>query len=247
MIRVISFSLFLIDNEKIDFYALGLLENIEIIHRLLPDWGIYIYHDHTISPTFIKYIEQLKCICIKCNKTHNWMGMFWRFYPLENKHVDVFISRDADSRITEKEVYTINEWLKSDKILYLLRGHISHIQMCGGLWGIKPKEFNKKNLNNTIKHALAKYIKKYPNKIKPKRLGNFNGPDQEYLNEIILPLCKNNIFGYCEKGIKKYNYEIEICSKNGNFFGSRQSVCLLTKEKYKDLSNDLHNYYDSLI
>jgi len=43
MIKVVSFSLFLTKKENIDFYSLGLLENVEIINKFLPDWLIYIY------------------------------------------------------------------------------------------------------------------------------------------------------------------------------------------------------------
>ena len=30
--------------------------------------------------------------------------MFWRFYPIESNNVDIFLSRDSDSRITDREM-----------------------------------------------------------------------------------------------------------------------------------------------
>ena len=32
----------------------------------------------------------------------NWEGMFWRWLPLDDKSVHYWISRDADSRLSEK-------------------------------------------------------------------------------------------------------------------------------------------------
>jgi hypothetical protein len=248
MIKVVSFSLFLTKKENIDFYSLGLLENVEIINKFLPDWLIYIYYDITVSPDFINYLENLKCICFKCNKTHNWIGTFWRFYPLENNNVDIFISRDADSRITLKEINTINKWLESNKTLFLLRGHKSHIQICAGLWGIKKHNFNNSILKNTIDTYINKFKTKYTDKEKHGRLCPLNGVDQEFLYYTILPLFKNDILGFCEKSIKKYDYEIELENNSGNnFFGSRQNISIETKEKYKHLSVILHKHFSIMV
>lgn len=249
MIKVVSFSLFIVKKKKIDFYALGLLENIKFINKYLPDWLIYIYYDFSVSPDFINYLESLKCVCFKCPRENVWIGTFWRFYPLENDNVDIFISRDSDSRITLKEVNTINQWLKSDKSFFLLRGHKSHIQICAGLWGVKKHNFTGNILKDKIDTYINNYKHKYTNKQSHKRLCSLNGIDQLFLKEFILPLIKkNNILGFCEKNIKKYHYEIELKNNSGdNFFGSRQHIRVETKEKYKHLSKILHNHFSTMI
>lgn len=37
-------------------------------------------------------------------------SMTWRFLPLLDDLVDVFVSRDTDSLITEREIEAVNEW-----------------------------------------------------------------------------------------------------------------------------------------
>ena len=64
--------------------------------------------------------------------------MFWRFYPIENKDIDIFLSRDVDSRITEREMKFVNEWINSDKIFHIIRDHPGHrIEILRGTFGIK--------------------------------------------------------------------------------------------------------------
>ena len=40
----------------------------------------------------------------------------WRYFPTLDPQVEVFLSRDLDSRITEREVAAVQEWLHSDKV-----------------------------------------------------------------------------------------------------------------------------------
>ena len=40
--------------------------------------------------------------------------LIWRFLPAVDPQVDVFFSRDLDSRISEREVEAVNEFLNSD-------------------------------------------------------------------------------------------------------------------------------------
>ena len=36
--------------------------------------------------------------------------MFWRWLPLDDPDVDIWISRDADSRLSEREAKIVDEW-----------------------------------------------------------------------------------------------------------------------------------------
>ena len=52
--------------------------------------------------------------------------------------VDIFLSRDLDSAITSREVGAVEEWLKSEKTLHVMRDHPLHSEpMLGGLWGAR--------------------------------------------------------------------------------------------------------------
>ena len=59
----------------------------------------------------------------------------WRWMPLFESFVDVFASRDADSYIIQRELDSVNVWLKSDKIGHIMRDHVYHSAVIlAGLW-----------------------------------------------------------------------------------------------------------------
>ena len=70
--------------------------------------------------------------------------MFWRFQPNDDPEVERFIVRDSDSRITEREVEAVNEWIKEGKVLHIMRDHPHHnYVILGGMWGMKcQRDFN---------------------------------------------------------------------------------------------------------
>ena len=42
--------------------------------------------------------------------------------PVGDSLVDYFMSRDSDSLILEREVDAVNEWIKSNTLLHVMRG-----------------------------------------------------------------------------------------------------------------------------
>ncbi len=51
-------------------------------------------------------------------------SMQWRWFPINDPFVDVFMSRDSDSIIIQREVDSVNAWLESDKVGHIMRGRI---------------------------------------------------------------------------------------------------------------------------
>ncbi len=88
--------------------------------------------------------------------------MVWRFFPgldpqvgfLRNCHwssckklaaslhqVDVFLSRDLDSTIAEREAEAVKEFLHSNSSFHVMRDHPAHTaEVLGGMWGAKANE-----------------------------------------------------------------------------------------------------------
>ena len=52
--------------------------------------------------------------------------MIWRFFPTLDAQVDMFMSRDLDSRIHEREVEAVEEWFSSDQPVHAMRDHPQH-------------------------------------------------------------------------------------------------------------------------
>jgi len=123
-------------------YFNGFKQNIDLIKTLYPDWWIYVYHnkDLDISKINIDYDKfEWKLV-----DNLDIAAMQWRFLPNDDEDVELFISRDIDSRITSREVQSVNEWIDSNKILHIMRDHPHHhYKILGGMWGMRSqKDFN---------------------------------------------------------------------------------------------------------
>lgn len=106
-------------------------------------------------------------------------GMFWRFLPILDNTVEYLIVRDLDSRITQKEISCVNEWIKSNKNFHIIRDGITHqMPFMGGVIGFKnPLPFDFKKLLDDNKHFWNNSI--------------YN-KDQLFLAHCIYPLTVNN-------------------------------------------------------
>ena len=63
-------------------------------------------------------------------------------YPPHSNHssqVDLFLSRDLDSRISPREVSAVTEFLSDPRAnFHVMRDHPAHVTyIMGGLWGVK--------------------------------------------------------------------------------------------------------------
>ena len=112
MNKVISFSLYGNNN----LYCLGLIENINIINLKYVDWKIYVYYNNIPDKILSILKNKSNTFLFKCiDNGYNWEGMFWRFFPFNSNDIDIFLSRDTDSRITDREFKLVNDWIESNK------------------------------------------------------------------------------------------------------------------------------------
>ena len=65
-------------------------------------------------------------------------AMNWRFFPTLDPQVDIYLCRDLDSRVNEREVAAVEEWLESGRAVHSMRDHPGHvIPMLGAGWGAR--------------------------------------------------------------------------------------------------------------
>lgn len=50
----------------------------------------------------------------------------WRFLPLGDRFVDMFISRDLDSYILQREIDAVHAWIESGKTAHIMRDNPYH-------------------------------------------------------------------------------------------------------------------------
>jgi hypothetical protein len=119
-------------------YWVGALRNIELVNKYFPGWISRFYIDKNCKQELIDTIKGDNVEILLVDSKGSFHGMFWRFWAAEDPEVDIFLSRDCDSRISEREVSAIKEWLKSDKDFHIMRDHPYHtVPILGGMWGCR--------------------------------------------------------------------------------------------------------------
>jgi hypothetical protein len=139
--KVISFCLFG-KNKK---YTQGLLENIDIIKEKLPGYHIFVIIGSTINDEIDidkdcldKLLTNSIVTVIKKDYT-GYSLMIERVLLINEKNIDIVFSRDADSRISERDIWCIRQfedWKTHKKMVHIVRDHKNHDQyIMGGMCG----------------------------------------------------------------------------------------------------------------
>lgn len=193
--KIVSFSLWG-DDPK---YLVGALKNIHLMPKVYPGWTarFYIPHEQLVGPNghalineFLmtghekEYVETNTKIEIHgMAEPGTWHGMFWRFQPASEDDVDVFISRDCDSRISLREAAAVEEWIKSPYLVHSMADHPYHFHpkagLMGGMFGMK------RHACPQMKDLIAQFKAKYPNAWQC---------DQDFLRDYVFPLVAHKTF-----------------------------------------------------
>lgn len=171
MKKIISYSLY--NSRPKD--VVNAVVNCFLAKKIYKDWICRFYVDNTIPNEIRLTLTSFDNVEIVDMPTNNGpSAMFWRFLPASDDDVDVMISRDADSWLSNREFVCVNEFLNSDKTFHIIRDHCYHSQkIMGGVWGVK------KGVIPNMKELVEDYISK-------------NNYDQGFLGEVIYPKVINN-------------------------------------------------------
>jgi hypothetical protein len=182
--KLITFSLWG-ENPK---YTIGALKNVELAKIIYPNWICRFYVGKSVPKEILIHLKSNENVeIVEMDENGNWSGMFWRFNPASEDDVDIMISRDCDSRLSQREKSAVDEWINSDKGFHIMRDHPYHgVEILGGMWGVK------KGVLPEMKKFIDEFIK-----------GEFWQVDQNFLKEKIYPLIFNNSMVHDEF----HNYE----------------------------------------
>ena len=168
-------------------YWIGALKNIEQVKEYFPEWVCRFYIDKECNQDLIDTIKGDNVEVILVDSKDSFHGMFWRFWASEDENVGIFLSRDCDSRFSNREVFAIKEWLESDKDFHIMRDHPYHtVPILGGMWGCRN--------GIMIKIGLIKMIEGW-NQFQRK------GIDQDFLGRCVYPLVIDNSIEHSEFGL----------------------------------------------
>jgi len=169
-------------------YWVGALRNIELAQKYFPGWICRFYIDKNCKQELIDTINGDNVEVVLVDSKDSFHGMFWRFWASEDPDVDVFLSRDCDSRFSNREVSAINEWLASDKDFHIMRDHPYHtVPILGGMWGCRNGIMRKIGLTKMIE-SWNQYQRKVI--------------DQDFLGRCVYPLVINNSMEHSEFNLR---------------------------------------------
>lgn len=169
MSKIISYCLWGND----DLYCKGALRNIELATKFFPEFTCRFYVAKDFDKSKIEQLEKNSNVVV-VDEIGSPQMMMYRFLPI-GEDVQIFMSRDTDSRIGIREQCIVNEWIVSDKKLHIIRDHPYHdVKMLGGMWGLKDKIIDVQKLIYQFKQS-------------PK-FKNIKGVDQTFLWDYIYPL-----------------------------------------------------------
>jgi hypothetical protein len=120
-------------------YTVGAVRNAELVKSHYPDWQAWFYVGSSTSKDVVASLVNEGAKVIEMEEPGDWRGMFWRFYPASDPNVEVMISRDCDSRISQREVDAVNDWLDSGLPFHIMRDHPLHHKcyILAGMFGTK--------------------------------------------------------------------------------------------------------------
>jgi len=186
------------DYSKKKGYFEGIIGNLELMPKFYPGWVMRLYYDLDQTDPVLQDLCQLACTHSNidiCNAKHlpgnpfvdasRVFPMNWRFFPTLDPQVDFYVSRDLDSRFSEREQAAVKEWLDSGYDFHFMRDHPHHgVKILGSGWGSKlVREETRMNWQKAWNSGFTDKL------VWAKR--NDYGPDQTFLKKYIFPFKKN--------------------------------------------------------
>lgn len=120
-------------------YTYGIIENVLDARKYYDGWIVRVHYNDTVPIQVIDWLKKQDNVELVHHpgtqtKASNTL---WRFEDLFIRDA-IVISRDADSRFTEREVTCVNEWLQSSKDFHIIRDHKHHmVPILAGTFGCR--------------------------------------------------------------------------------------------------------------
>ena len=107
--RIISFSLFGNDTA----YWSGAIENAIMVDHIFSGWTGRFYCDKSIPKYVLEELLKRGAEVILMPEQGGLGGTLWRFFAANDKTIDYFIVRDADTRLNSQDRVAVDEWIES--------------------------------------------------------------------------------------------------------------------------------------
>ena len=145
MSNIISFCLYGTQGlrEKKRNFLQGLLVNIHYARLLYPEWICRVYLPPSEPTHILRIVQAIPNLQVRI-VPYMIPGRTLRFLVNDDPDVDMYLSRDLDSVVNDKERKAVQEWIHSGKSLHLMHDSHQHVQAIqGGMFGVrKPFKMN---------------------------------------------------------------------------------------------------------
>jgi protein O-GlcNAc transferase len=187
MHKVISFSLWG-DNPK---YTVGAIKNSELAPFIYTGWESRFYVSDCVPQDIINQLEANGSTVVKKGAAAP-ISAFWRFDPICDESVDIFIARDTDSRLNYRERIAVDAWISSPYKMHIMRDHSWHAsQILGGMWGLKD------TIDVNIFYKAIEDFLETHYKNQELEIGKY-GLNQHFLREYIIPMYQHTAMEHDE-------------------------------------------------
>lgn len=118
-------------------YVSGAIVNAQIAPHLYVGWTARFYCDTSVPADARAALAQYGAQVVLMDRPeHQRIRPMWRFLAADDPEVNVFVCRDADSRLNARELLAVTDWLRSGKRFHVMRDHLYHMELIlAGMWG----------------------------------------------------------------------------------------------------------------
>lgn len=170
--KIISYSLYG-TGEK---YLIGSLRNAEQSVDLYPGWIPRFFVGNSVNQALVDKLISAGAEVVRMEGREDASAMFWRYQPFFDSDVSMVIIRDADSRLSCREVQAVTAWVEGGRGFHIMRDHPAHFcAILGGLWGAR-----------TDRMTPLRAVFDQANPI------GFYGEDQNFLQNYVYPIAKGD-------------------------------------------------------
>ncbi len=165
---IVSFSLFGTDPD--DIYHEGAVKQSVLYKKFKPDWDLWFYVGASVPNETLQRISDAnpRASIEFVDEPEDLSATWWRYRALKVAKTDFVLFRDTDSRLSNREVDAVDEWLSQDVLpVHMMRDHPYHgVHLLAGLLGVQRSAYGMFDLPDRLstnhyqcdQEALSKYI-----------------------------------------------------------------------------------------
>ncbi len=194
--KIFSFCLYGPENPK---YYGGMIENIRLISQHFPSWKVFVYCGSDVSDAYKQQLASHSNVVVRETGKLGEINMLYRFFAIDEPGVSLMMVRDADSRVHWKDRWAIQEFVRSDHTLHIIRDHEQHTApILGGLWGMRKVD------GVFLSGEYLAYKE-------DKSLGHRWAHDQNFLADVMYPrFLKDSLVHYSNNQNFVHEYAVEF-------------------------------------